>query len=72
MFTCFGLHWGFVAACGLSLVAESGGYSLVVVLWLLIAVAPLVMEHRLSGVWVSVVVVCGLSCFAACGIFLDK
>ena len=37
----------FIAGHGLSLVAESGGYSLVAVLQLLVAVAPLVMEHRL-------------------------
>ena len=38
---------GPLAALGLSLVAESRGYSLVVVHGLLIAVASLVMEHRL-------------------------
>ena len=32
---------------GLSLVTASGGYSPVVVCWLLVAVAPLVAEHRL-------------------------
>ena len=44
----FWLHWVFVAVRGLSLVAASGGYS-VVVRGLLIAVASLVMEH---GLWV--------------------
>ena len=39
------LHWFFVA--GLSLVAASGGYSLVAVRGLLIAVASLVAEHPL-------------------------
>ena len=33
--------------CGLSLVAASGGYSLVAVHGLLISVASLVAEHRL-------------------------
>ena len=32
---------------GFSLVVVSGGCSLVVVRWLLIAVAPLAVEHRL-------------------------
>ena len=43
----FCLHWVFVAACRLSLVAASGGYS-VAVHGLLIAVASLVVEH---GLW---------------------
>ena len=42
----FRLHWVFVAAHGLSLVVASGGYSLAV-RRLLIAVAPLVVEHGL-------------------------
>ena len=37
----------FVVALGLSLAAESGAYSLVVVCGFLIAVASLVAEHRL-------------------------
>ena len=42
------LHWVFVAACGLSLVAASGGGLLfIVVRRLLIAVASLVAEHGL-------------------------
>ena len=41
-FIYFWLHWVLVATCRLSLVAESGGYSLVVVHWLLIVVASLV------------------------------
>ena len=41
------LLWVFVAVHGLSPVAESGGFSLVVVWGLLIAVAPLVWEHEL-------------------------
>ena len=43
----FWLCWAFVAVCGLSLVAASGGYSLVVVGRILVAVASLVLEHRL-------------------------
>ena len=38
---------GLCYACGLSLVAKSGGYSLVVVRRLLMVVASLVAEHRL-------------------------
>ena len=37
----------FIAACWLSLVAVSGGYSLVAVCRLLITVASLVVKHRL-------------------------
>ena len=43
----FWLHWVFVAAQELSLVAVNGGYSLVAVRGLLIAVASLVAEHGL-------------------------
>ena len=46
LFLYFWLHWVFVAARGLSLVAASGGYS-VVVRVLLITVASLVVEHGL-------------------------
>ena len=50
-----------MAACGLSLVPASGGYSLAVVRGLLIAVASLVVEHGAlgctgfssSGTWVQ-------------------
>ena len=52
---------------GLSLVAESGTYSLVAVCGLLFAVAPLVLEHELQSLG-SVAVVHGLSCPMACGI----
>ena len=45
----FWLHCVFVAACGLSLVAVSGGYSLIVVRGLLTAVSGLGAEHRLEG-----------------------
>ena len=45
------LHWVFAAVCGLSLVAVSGGYSLVLVYRLLIVVASLVasMDSRNTG-----------------------
>ena len=42
MFIYFGLCWVFVVVQGLSLVAVSRGYSVVVEPWLLIAVASLV------------------------------
>ena len=51
----------FVAVCRLSLVAESRGYSLVLVLGPLVAVAS-PMEYRLSGSGASVVVAHRLSC----------
>ena len=38
----------------------------------LIVVASLVAEHELSDARASVVVVHGLSCFMACGIFPDE
>ena len=70
LFIYFWLRWVFVAARGLSLVAVSS---------LLIAVASLAAEHelqarRLQQLWHagSVVVAHGLSCSAACGIFLDQ
>ena len=43
----FWLLWVFVAACTLSLVAVSWGYSRVAVCGLLIVVASLVVEHVL-------------------------
>ena len=45
---------------GLCLVAASGGYSLVVVLRLLISVASLIVEHGLLGTKPSVVAAHGL------------
>ena len=56
---------------GLSLVAESGAYSLVAVCGLLFAVAPPVLEHELQSLG-SVAVVHGLSCPMAYGIFPDQ
>ena len=46
--------------CGLSLVAVSGGYSLVVVHGFLIEAASLVAEHRFYGAQASLVVATGL------------
>ena len=51
---------GLLAARGLSLVAASRGYSLGAVQGLLIAMASLVVQHRLQGVRASVVAACGL------------
>ena len=62
---CFWLHWVLVSVCGLFLVAECGGYSLIAVLRLLIAMAAL--ELRGSGVAAH-----GLSCPEACRIFPDQ
>ena len=70
-FIYFWLCWVFVAAHGLSLVAASGGYSLLrcagfSLRWLLFLRST---GSRRTG---SVVVVHGLSCSAACGIFWDQ
>ena len=61
----------FFAASGLSLVAVSRDYSLVMVHRLLIAVASLVAEHRLLGARASVVAAHRLSCSLSCRIFSD-
>ena len=56
---CVVFGWaGSLRLCRLSLVAVSGGYSLVVVHGLLIAVASLVAEHGLCSVG-SGVIACG-------------
>ena len=62
---------GLRCSVGISLVAESGGYSLVVVQGHLITMASLVAEQ---GYWSSgsVVMALGLSCSTTCGIFLDQ
>ena len=62
----------FVAIHRLSLVAASGGYSLVVVCRVLIAVASLVPEHRLQGTWASVAVAGRLSCPVAWEVFPNQ
>ena len=46
VFVYFGLHWVFVAMCGLSLAEASKGFSSVAERGLLVAVAPLAAEHR--------------------------
>ena len=83
-FICFWLCWVFVAVRGLSLVAASRDHALVAAYKLLIAVSSLVVEQGLcssrASAFVapelksagSVVEARGLSCSAACGIFLDK
>ena len=50
----------FVAVHGLFLVVVSGGYSLVVVCVLLIAMTSLALEHKTPGTRASVVVATGL------------
>ena len=62
-----GLH----CCAGLSPGAGSGGHPLVAGPRLLIAVATPVAEHGLQS-WRSAVVVCGLTCYEACGVFLDQ
>ena len=66
----FWLHWVIIVP-GLSLLAESGGYSLVVECGLLTAVASFVAEHGLYTLRHLVVQAHGLRHPAACGIFLD-
>ena len=58
----FWLHRVFVAALGLSLVAVSGGYSLVLAQGLLIVVASLAAEHGLMLMSMSSVAVVCVSC----------
>ena len=58
------LHWVFLSAQGLSLVVVSGGCSV-------LEVASLVAEHMLESVG-SIIVMHGLGCHQACGIFPDK
>ena len=79
----FWLCWVFVAVCGLSLVAASGGYSSLQcagfsLRWLLLLwrkgsrhAGSVVVAHGHHSAG-SVVVAHGLSCSAACGIFLDQ
>ena len=79
----FWLHWVFIAACGLSLVMASGGYSSLQyagfsLQWLLLLqntgsrhTGSVVVVCRLQSAG-SVVVAHGLSCSAACGIFPDQ
>ena len=70
------LHWVFVAIYGLSLVAMSRGYTLVVVCrqWLLLlqSMSSAAAASRLSSTWASVVVARRLSWPKACGIFRNQ
>ena len=81
----FWLCWVFIAVWAFpSICMSRGGYSLVVVLGLLMKVTSLVLEHGIQGVQSSVVLACGLShcspwalerrlnCPEAWGIFLDQ
>ena len=63
---------GLRCCTGFSLVVGSEGYSLAVVLRILVVVASLVAEHRLWSTQASVVGARGLSCSAASGIFPDE
>ena len=47
VFVYFGLHWVFVAMCGLSLAEASEGFSSVAERGLLIVMASLIVEHKL-------------------------
>ena len=71
LFFHFCMCWVFISALSLPLVATSGGYALVEVQRLLIAVDSLIEEHGLWSVGL-VVVVHRLSCPVTCGIFLDQ
>ena len=68
---------GFCCCVRASSSCREQGLFFPVVLGLLTAVASLVVEHGLSGMWAAVVVALGLtvahglSCFMACWIFLD-
>ena len=74
---------GLCCCADFSLVVMKRSYSLVAVHRLLVAVASLVVEHRLQGTWASAVPAPGLqstgsmlahrlSCSTACGIFPDQ
>ena len=65
------LHWAFVAALGLSLVAVSGGYSLLQCVDFSFK-CLLLLQSSGSRARAAVVVAYRLSWPAACGIFLDQ
>ena len=67
----FWLQWAFVAVCGLSLAAADRGFLWWWLLWLQStgSGARALQQLQHGG---SVVVVCGLSCPSACGIFPDQ
>ena len=60
IFIYFLLCWVFIATLGFSLDTENRGNSFVVHGLLVVVASPL-LEHRISGVWASVVVTHGLS-----------
>ena len=60
IFIYFLLCWVFIATLGFSLDTENRGHSFVVHGLLVVVASPL-LEHRISGVWASVVVMHGLS-----------
>ena len=72
LFASFWRRWVLVAACRFPWVAESRGYSRVVVVWLLLAGASLIVDHGLHGAWASRVAALRLCCPEACGIFPDQ
>ena len=67
LFIHFWLRWVFIAALGLSLVADSGGYSSV--LRVSCCSSFSCCGAQALGTWASVIVACRLSCPKACGIF---
>ena len=71
LFIYFWLCWVFVAACGLSLVAASGGHSSSRCAGLSLS-RPLLLRSTGSRRAGSVIVAHGPSCSAACGIFPDQ
>ena len=71
LFIYFWLWWVFVDVFRFSLVAASGCCFLVVVHGLLIAVFPC-WDAQALYMWASPVVVHGISCSMACGLFLDQ
>ena len=65
LFIYFWLHWVFVAVRGLSLVAASGGYSLLCSAWASHCGGFSCCGAGTLGVWASVVVACGLSSYGS-------
>ena len=66
------LHWALVAAQGLSLVAASRGYSLVLECGFLSDTSSLIAEHGLWSPQISVAAARGLSWPTARGVLLDQ
>ena len=65
------LHWVFMALWAFCWLWQAGATLRFGGLWLLSAVASFDVEHGVSGVWASVVVVHWPSCSAVCGISLE-